>query len=676
MLQQYVAQILNNLAGRGRIRRPLVWLTQAGIFVFSGLLAFALRFDYTLPPRETAHLAMALAVWIVVKTAIFRREKLDSGWWSLVSIFEVMHLGLVNVAASVVSAGPIFLIAGASFPRSIYVLDLLICFLATAGIRITFRLLFESVGSGSRDASAKRVIIYGAGSAGVMLAREARVGAKNLYRVCGFVDDDPNKRHSSIQGLTVLGPGAQLPALVRKHNIEEVLIAMPSATGAAMTSVLSHCSDARVPYKTVPTLTEVLQGQSIAKNVRKVSVEDLLGRSPVHLDERQISESLRGRVVLVTGAGGSIGSELCRQLARFSPQAIVGYDNAENTLFHLDLEMRERFPDVPFYPQIGSIQNARRFSEVLTRHGVAIVYHAAAYKHVPLLEAHAVEAVENNVLGTATVARISAVHNLEAFVMISTDKAVKPTSMLGATKRLAELAVNSFAGQSTKFVSVRFGNVLGSNGSVIPLFQKQIAAGGPVTVTHPDMHRYFMTIPEAAQLVLQAAAMGSGGEIFVLDMGEPMKILDLARNLIILSGLRPDEDIQIAFSGLRPGEKLFEELSSSDEAMAPTAHEKIQIFRGLQVPREQIQRALRQFEELCARRDIGQIILALKGAIPDYNPSAQLLEQALEARAEGSSLAALATAVESFADRPLLDREAPALVLAPGWRPAAPVASR
>jgi FlaA1/EpsC-like NDP-sugar epimerase len=367
----------------------------------------------------------------------------------------------------------------------------------------------------------------------------------------------------------------------------------------------------------------------------------------VNLDEQQISGKVRDRVVLVTGAGGSIGSELCRQLARFSPKAIVGYDNAENALFHLDLEMRESFTDIRFHPEIGSTQNAGRLSEVLSKHGVSLLYHAAAYKHVPLLEAHVVEAVENNVLATATVARLAAQHGLEDVVMISTDKAVRPASMLGATKRVAELVVNSYNGPSTKFVSVRFGNVLGSNGSVIPLFKKQIAAGGPVTVTHPDMHRYFMTIPEAAQLVLQASAMGRGGEIFVLDMGQPMKIVDLARNLIILSGLRPEEDIKIEFSGLRPGEKLYEELSSFDEATAPTGHEKIKIFRGPGIAREQMSQHLQLLAELCLKRDVSRLILALKDIVPDYNPSVHLLRQAIETHVAASSLAALASAVGS-----------------------------
>ncbi len=651
-LQPHITQILDALEARGRLRRPLVWLVQIAIFVLSGLAAFLLRFDFAVPPREMAHLLLALPLWVTLKAAVFRNEKLDSGWWGFVSIFDVMHLGIVNVVASMLSAVPILLFDGTAFPRSVYVLDLLICFLATAGVRMVFRLLVEEVRSGVPDGSARRVVIYGAGSAGVMLLRETRAGAKHLYKVCGFVDDDPGKGHSSIQGVPVLGTGAQLPQLVRKAKADKILIAIPSATGAEMTAILKNCSEAAVPYKTIPTLTDVINGQGIASQIRNVAVEDLLGRNAVQLEEGRIRARLHNRVVLVTGAGGSIGSELCRQLARFSPDAIIGFDSSENALFHLDLEMRERFPEVRFHVEIGSIQNPRRFSEVLLKHGVALVYHAAAYKHVPLLEAHVVEAVENNVLATATVAGLAAQHGLEDFIMISTDKAVRPTSILGATKRVAELVVNSFDGQGTKFLSVRFGNVLGSNGSVIPLFKKQIAAGGPVTVTHPDMHRYFMTIPEAAQLVLQASAMGRGGEIFVLDMGQPMKILDLARNLIILSGLRPEEDIKIAFSGLRPGEKLYEELSSLDESTEPTSHEKIKIFRGPAVPRDRIAQQLRLLGSACAVRDVSRLILALKELVPEYNPSVHLLRQAIQPQPEASSLAALAAAVAAAPPRP------------------------
>ena len=646
-IKQGITKVLDELErrGRDRVRRPLVWCVQIAIFALSGVAAFLLRFDYAVPPREVSHLSLALPVWLVVKSVVFRRAKQDSGWWRFISIFDVAHLALVNFAASMLSAIPIALTIGSGFPRSIYALDLLLCFLATAGVRILFRVVIESARGPRPGGSAQRVVVYGAGNAGVMLLRETRAAANGPYQVCGFVDDNPAKKNHSIQGVRVWGAGAQLAELARKHKIGKILIAIPSASGPQMTQILNHCHKAGVPYMTVPSLTELMKQQGIAKHMRNVAVEDLLGRSPVCLDEDQVRKRTRDRVVLITGAGGSIGSELCRQLASFQPRAIVGFDTSENALFQLDLEMRERFPEVPFHPEIGSIQNASRFAEVLHTYHPSLLYHAAAYKHVPLLESHVVEAVENNVLATATVARLASQYGVEDFVMISTDKAVRPTSLLGATKRVAELVVNSFNGTATKYVSVRFGNVLGSNGSVIPVFKKQIAAGGPVTVTHPGMHRYFMTIPEAVQLVLQASTMGRGGEIFVLDMGQPVKILDLAHNLIILSGLRPDEDIKIVFSGLRPGEKLHEELTTADESTVPTTHEKIKVFRGLAVQPDEIWQHLRALEGMCKMRDVGRLILGLKEIVPEYNPGTHLLRQAMQMRPETASLVALAQSV-------------------------------
>jgi FlaA1/EpsC-like NDP-sugar epimerase len=361
-----------------------------------------------------------------------------------------------------------------------------------------------------------------------------------------------------------------------------------------------------------------------------VAVEDLLGRLPVRLDQGRISAKISCRVVLVTGAAGSIGSELCRQIARFRPAAIVGYEIAETPLFHLQREMARDFPEVPFHPEIGSVQNPLRLDEVFNKHRPAIVYHAAAYKHVPMMESHIFEAIENNVFGAWHVATAAALHHAEDFVMISSDKAVRPTNVMGATKRLAELVVRSMQNGGGIFVSVRFGNVLGSNGSVVPIFKEQIANGGPVTVTHPEMRRYFMTIPEACQLVLQASTMGRGGEIFTLDMGEPVRIVDLARNLILLSGLRPEEDIKIEYVGIRPGEKLYEELSAFEEDVIPTSHEKIRIFAGATIPWPSIQPRLTRMQAVCQARELNELILILKEMLPEYNPSTDLLRRVLK----------------------------------------------
>ena len=374
----------------------------------------------------------------------------------------------------------------------------------------------------------------------------------------------------------------------------------------------------------------MIEQNGLAGQIREVSVDDLLGRVPVQLEEKQIRGALEGKVVLITGAAGSIGSELCRQIARFGPAKIVGFEIAESPLFEIDREMRQAFPDVPFFPEIGSIQNRARIDEVLSKYTPSAIYHAAAYKHVPLMETHVFEAVENNVFGTYNMAVAAAEHGVEDFVLISSDKAVRPTNVMGATKRVAELLLLALQNGRTKYVAVRFGNVLGSNGSVIPIFKKQIAAGGPVTVTHPEMRRFFMTIPEACQLVLQTSAIGKGGQICVLDMGQPVKIVDLARNLILLSGLKPDEDIKIKFTGVRPGEKLYEELNTLLEDTVPTAHEKIRIFIGNGMPSGDIHTWLGLLHDICEARDTGRLVVALKEIVLDYNPSIYLLKHIVQ----------------------------------------------
>ncbi len=340
--------------------------------------------------------------------------------------------------------------------------------------------------------------------------------------------------------------------------------------------ILQSAIDAEVDYKMVPGLADIIHGAELGKQIRDVAVEDLLGRRPVLLDEERIRERIQGKTVMVTGAAGSIGSEICRQIARFNPLALVGFDEAETPLFQLDRELNNKFPRLTFFPELGNITRYGNVQQAMERYRPSIVYHAAAYKHVPMMERHVFAAVENNIFGTWNVASAAIEHGVEDFVMISSDKAVRPTSMMGATKRISELVISALQKQSgTRFIAVRFGNVLGSNGSVVPIFKEQIAAGGPVTITHPEMRRYFMTIPEATQLVLQAFSIGKGGEVFVLDMGEPVRIVDLARNLVLLSGLRPDRDIKFEFTGVRPGEKLFEELNLQNEQFIPTAHAKI-----------------------------------------------------------------------------------------------------
>jgi FlaA1/EpsC-like NDP-sugar epimerase len=417
--------------------------------------------------------------------------------------------------------------------------------------------------------------------------------------------------------------------LAGKHKIDEILIAIPSASGGQMTRILELCQNAGVGFKTVPCLADIIEGNGLAVQIRDVAVEDLLGRVPVRLDQDQIRARLEGGLVLVTGAAGSIGSELCRQIAHFRPAGIVGLEIAETALFSLEREMQRAFPGVPFHGEIGSVQNPQRVRDIFREYRPSLVYHAAAYKHVPMMEVHVFEAIENNVFGTYNVALAAAEHGASDFVLISTDKAVRPTSVMGATKRLAELAVQSLQNGHTRYVGVRFGNVLGSNGSVIPIFKQQIAAGGPVTVTHPEMQRYFLTIPEAAQLVLQASSIGSGGEILVLDMGQPVKIMELARNLILLSGLRPEIDIPITITGVRPGEKLYEELRAFEESTIPTSHEKIKSFLSPVIGAEEMGEHLRALREICERRDRRELVLRLKECVPEYNPSSLMLRKAL-----------------------------------------------
>jgi FlaA1/EpsC-like NDP-sugar epimerase len=482
------------------------------------------------------------------------------------------------------------------------------------------------------DGELTRTLIYGAGAAGLALMWELRRNETLKCDVIGLIDDDPYKASLNLQGKRVLGTGKSLGALVRKHDIKRVLIAIPSATGQQMVGILEYVLAAQVEYKMVPSLGELIQDAELGKQIRDVAVEDLLGRKPVRLDQQSIRERIQGKVVMVTGAAGSIGSEICRQIAPFRPLALIGFDEAETPLFQIDRELRKSFPHLVFHPEIGNITRPDTLRRVMQKFHPSILYHAAAYKHVPMMEEHVFAAVENNIFGTWQVAQAAAKYGVEDFVMISTDKAVRPTSMMGATKRVAELVIRALQQETgTKFVAVRFGNVLGSNGSVVPIFKEQIASGGPVTVTHPDMTRYFMTIPEAAQLVLQAFSMGEGGEVFVLDMGESVKIVDLARNLILLSGLQPDKDIKIEFSGVRPGEKLFEEVNLTDECLIPTAHAKIRSYVcPLDVDARQIRAHLQTLKHIVEVQDVAGLVLLLKELIPDYNPTSRLLNEAFE----------------------------------------------
>ena len=604
--------------------------------VFHGLIvtaalaaAFLLRFEFALDSRYGRILALAVPFVLLVKLAIFRAFALRDLAWRYIGLDGVIRMAAGNATASLAGA---FLLAwrlGSQLPWSIYVLDFLLCLGFMAGTRLAVRMAFEvDRGPGGPG---RRILIYGAGRAGVTLLSEIREHSKPPYYVAGFMDDDAQKRDLRLRGVRVWGGRMALAETVRRERIDEVLLALPRASEGEIESILECCRAAGVATRRIPLLAELIEDRVFMRLVREVRVEDLLGRPPVQLEENTIRDGLEGRIVLVTGAGGSIGSELCRQMARYQPAAIVGLDQSEAALYQIDREMRERFPRAMFRAELGSIQNRRRLDEIFTAHRPQAVYHAAAYKHVPLLESHLFEAIENNILGTHHVARAAGAGGAETVVLVSSDKAVRPVNIMGATKRMAELVCMA-AGQAQpnmRFLAVRFGNVMGSSGSVIPLFRRQIAEGGPVTVTHPEMRRFLMTVTEAAQLVLQAAAMGAGGEVFALNMGEPVYILDLARRMILLSGLEPDFDIRIEFSGMRPGEKLCEELSAYEENTVPTPHAQIRVFTGRGVARETLGRCLRELRQSVEMRDAAGAVLSLKELIPEYNPSTFVLGRAL-----------------------------------------------
>jgi FlaA1/EpsC-like NDP-sugar epimerase len=620
-----------------RHRRMVSEGAHAGLAWAALAAGFLLRYEFAPPAAAWKMLASASAAALAVKLPIYRLFGLRDLAWRYLCFADLGRILGANFAGSAAAAAAIYALEGSSFPRSVYVLDLVLATALLAAAHAAARWLYESrpaLRPGGRPV--KSIFIYGAGKAGITVAAEIRAHPELGYRVAGFLDDDPRKAGTRVHGLRVFPGGKTLGQLAARHGVREILLALPRASGAEISAILDASLAARIATRKIPAFSELIENRVLVEQAREVRLEDLLGRAPAQLDERRMRETLRGRVVLVTGAGGSIGGELCRQIARFEPETLVGLDSGETALYEIEQDLADRAPALPFRPEVANIQNRRRLAEIFAAHRPSVVFHAAAYKHVPMMEAHIFEAIENNVFGTRTLAREAARRGVETFVLVSSDKAVRPANVMGATKRLAELVCQA-SGESapqTRFVAVRFGNVLGSNGSVIPRFRQQIARGGPVTVTHPDMRRYFMTIPEAAQLVLEAAAMGTGGEIFVLEMGEPVRIVDLARKMILLSGYRP-EQIPIAFSGVRPGEKLYEELQGSGEETAPTRHPQIRILTAAAAGARLLEERLAEIERAVETRDVGRALLALKELIPDYNPSGVVLRRALTGEPNG-----------------------------------------
>jgi FlaA1/EpsC-like NDP-sugar epimerase len=556
-----------------------------GAVVVTWLAAYVIRFNGVVP-ADFWYGGLHSLVWVVATYAVmFRLFGLYRGMWVFASLPDLMRISkAVFAGALIVMIEAVMLQPSPVIPRSVLIVAPLLLFLVLGGSRALYRATKEFYRYGGLIGQGRPVIVLGAGTAGATLARE--LSRSGEWRLVGLLDDDPVKQGRDVYGHKVLGPISELPRFAAQLKTEHAIIAIPSASVEAQRRVATLCVRAGVRAMVLPALTTLTQGQGFLSRVRQIDLEDLLGREAVRIDMPHVQALLRGRVVMVTGAGGSIGSELCRQILRFSPAQLVALDLSEFAMYGLTEEMHERFPDLSVIPIVGDAKDSLLLDQVLSRYTPHIVFHAAAYKHVPLMEElNTWQAVRNNVLGTYRVARAAIRHNVKHFVLISSDKAVNPTNVMGATKRLAEMVCQALqqTSEGTQFETVRFGNVLGSAGSVIPKFQQQIAKGGPVTVTHPEITRFFMTIPEASQLVLQASSMGRGGEIFILDMGESVRIVELARDLIRLSGFT-EEQIKIVFTGLRPGEKLYEELLADDETTTRTPHPKLRIACAREVP--------------------------------------------------------------------------------------------
>jgi FlaA1/EpsC-like NDP-sugar epimerase len=566
---------------RSHVRNRFVLFGDIALIIISVLGSFALRLDVgELPFYFPAALLMCVVAF-AIKIPTYFFFGLYRRLWIYASTGELRLITVAVTTASVLTSGMMLLLISAGMvlpgmPRSALGIDWLLSLILIGGSRFALRILAEQSATSRSNGRVKRALIIGAGDAGALVVRELQKSSQlNLIPV-GFLDDDLAKQRYSIHGVTVIGKVNDLSAAIDNHNIEEIIIAIPSAPGALVRMVNDICRLKGIPSRTMPGIYELIGGKVNVSRLREVDITDLLRREPVRVNDEAVGAALEGKRVLVTGAGGSIGRELCRQIARRNPAELVLLGHGENSIFEILLELQNDYSDLTIYPVIADVRNAERLTQIFAHHQPQIVFHAAAHKHVPLMEANIVEAVTNNIIGTRNLTQVSLAHTVARFVLISTDKAVRPTSIYGATKRIAEMIVlDASRSAAQAFSVVRFGNVLGSRGSIIPIFKNQIANGGPVTITHPDMYRFFMTIPEAVYLVLQAASMENGGETFVLNMGEPVRILDLAEDLIRLSGLEPHRDVSIAYTGIRPGEKLTEELWDEGTPLKPTLHPDI-----------------------------------------------------------------------------------------------------
>jgi len=597
-------------------------------------LSYLIRFEGKIPPEVILNIKHTIWLIIPLKLLVFFEFKLYKGMWRYTGINDLINLiKAIFVSSTIIILVILYVRRFEGYPRSVFIIDAFLTLFFIGGIRLFIRLVHQTTASDFMEKmhfpyfqnvkeERKRLLIIGAGDAGEKILRELRDNPRLKYHVVGFVDDDRKKHGMHIHGVPVLGDIKQIPQLVKAYEMDELLIAIASATRKEMRRIIDLCGETGRKFRIIPGMGELIDEKLTIKAVREVAYEDLMGREPVQLEMGKIGQYIKGKSILITGAGGSIGSELCRQTARFFPKNVILLDRTENNLYEIEMELQRDFPYLHYVPVLGNVLHQSVLRRVFLGYRPDVVFHAAAYKHVPIMELTPWEAIFTNVKGTQNLLEVAKEFHLERFVMVSTDKAVRPTNVMGASKRIAELLTQCYNEHSdtTRFMSVRFGNVIGSSGSVVPLFKRQVEKGGPVTVTHPEVTRYFMTIPEAAQLILQTGSMGEGGEIFVLDMGSPVKILDLARDLIRLSGFEPDEDIEIKFIGLRPGEKLYEELITEGEGVFPTGHEKISVLRKAPCDLNWLKTKIDELTVLAERQDAVGIKRKFKEILPEYEP--------------------------------------------------------
>jgi FlaA1/EpsC-like NDP-sugar epimerase len=614
----------------------LVLFGDAAIFALAHIAAYLFRFEFSLASLYLQQIK-AVLIWLVpLKLIVFFSFGLYRGMWRYTSIRDFWLIAQATVVSSLLAMViMIYLNRFEGYSRTVFIIDGVLTFLAIGGLRMVIRSYYSIYASSGVVSYSlfrihfKKVLIIGAGDAGEKILREIMENNQLHYKVIGFIDDDSVKKGRSIHGIPVIGNVDNLASFLEKEEIQEILIAMPSATGDQIRHVVEACQSCAVSYKIVPGIGELIDGRVSVKTLRDISYEDLLGRPPVQLNVTGIRNYLDGKTILITGCGGSIGSELCRQVVKYQPYSIILLDSGETNLFNIQMELQNEKYCRRCEAILGQVQNRQLMEDIFQKYKPQVVFHAAAYKHVPMLEKNPWEAVFNNIVGSRMAMEMSLKYHVERFVLVSTDKAVRPTNVMGASKRVTELIMQSLQGNGTKFMAVRFGNVVGSSGSVIPLFRRQIEQGGPVTVTHPEVNRYFMTIPEASQMILQAGAMGEGGEVFVLEMGTPVKIADMARDLIRLSGKEPEVDVKIIFTGLREGEKLYEELITLDEDILPTGHEKVMVLRSgnhsgdsryLLEVREKLNKAIDDLAKDAESHDTKKIKQTLKDIVPEYTP--------------------------------------------------------